>query len=1314
MLGATAGMLCLVVLPLGLGGASAYYQGSTGGQPLLVATDDLDAYLPTAVSSTRTDPTTCRVSWTVSGSAPPGLVYDVRDGTGAMAASGVGAGPVSITVPAGQTMPTVDGRLGAWRSSSAASTPCPGYPSAPTGLTLAPGEQSVTAGWSAAAGNGAPVTSYSASASPGGAACTATAPATSCTLPGLTNGITYTVSVTATSSVGTGPAATGSAIPYPASVMTAARMRLWLDAADPATTLDSPSCAGGAAQARVGCWRDKSGQAHDVSAPDDASRPATGSRTLGGHPVVTFDGATVLRDAADSPYGITGDRTLVAVARPRTVQPGAGIEGSFVLDRATDGDGLFGLKVGADGDWSLQARDDTRSTLSEPSSGVAPAAGRADVLAGTRSGTGDDLAVRGAAAGSAVLAGPVTQHGAAVGRHAVAVTSSDLDVAEVVLLNVALTGAQRRAVEEYLARKWSSVITPQAPTTLVATPADGQATIAWTAPDWDGGAPVTGTTVTAVPSDPSFPTVRLACAGSPCTVGGLTNGLTYTVSAVAANSVGAGPASAAITTVPYPSTVMSPSRLVLWLDGADPTTMYASSSCTGAPATSTVGCWKDKSASHRNTLTAATPSAAPVLGPDAGRSVPTFDGVDDALTRYSTADLPTGANPSTTVVAATRAGSVTNRDLLSWGGASPTRARAFYLFETGGVVADTYYSGSSVLDGYPAAGTPFLSAAQFGAGYAAIATNGNRPGATSAPLVSTDAAGLVALGGVPGLGYWWQGPIPEAIALNSTLTSAQARQVEEYLARKWATPITPQAPASAGAVAVAADGSASVTLAPPVWDGGSPVTSYTVWARPADPSLATVTAGGCASSPCPLTGLVDGASYTVSVAAVNARGTGPATTAATDLVAYPADLMTPSRLALWLDGADPSVRLVSAACSGAAATLTLGCWKDKSGHGDDVTASGSSAPALVSVSGRSVPSFDGVDDVLSGSGAGLPAGTSTGAVLVAGSVDPAGAGAGNAVLAYGGATSGGQRRVTSAGAAAVDVAGAPSAVSATGWPGGGGQGVVVGEFAAGSELRVWARGSAPAGAAGAWSTGSGVLRVGAGGLGAPSSFWTGTAAEVVVFSGGLTDAERRRMEAYLARKWGGPITPDAPTRLSATAGAGQAVLTWSAPAWSGGSPVTGSRVTASPGGATCTGTTTCTITGLTNGSAYTFTVTAANAVGDSAPSAPSAAVTPRTVPGAPTGVAATDADASSVVSWTAPAQDGGSPVTGYLVTAVPSDGSAPVTCSSGPAASCTLTPLTNGLSYAVSVQAANAAGRGPASAAVSTHPVGLAPAAARG
>jgi len=117
-----------------------------------------------------------------------------------------------------------------------------------------------------------------------------------------------------------------------------------------------------------------------------------------------------------------------------------------------------------------------------------------------------------------------------------------------------------------------------------------------------------------------------------------------------------------------------------------------------------------------------------------------------------------------------------------------------------------------------------------------------------------------------------------------------------------------------------------------------------------------------------------------------------------------------------------------------------------------------------------------------------------------------------------------------------------------------------------------------------------------------------------------------------------------------------------------------------------------------------FTVKATNAAGTSAASAASASVTPRTVPGAPTGVTSVAGNTSVAVTWFAPASNGGSAITGYAVTS-----SGGQTCTTTGALTCTVSGLTNGTGYTFTVKATNAAGTGGASAAsASVAPVAAA------
>jgi hypothetical protein len=116
-----------------------------------------------------------------------------------------------------------------------------------------------------------------------------------------------------------------------------------------------------------------------------------------------------------------------------------------------------------------------------------------------------------------------------------------------------------------------------------------------------------------------------------------------------------------------------------------------------------------------------------------------------------------------------------------------------------------------------------------------------------------------------------------------------------------------------------------------------------------------------------------------------------------------------------------------------------------------------------------------------------------------------------------------------------------------------------------------------------------------------------------VSTGVVTDSRSARDGLLFVAPSASVGVPGAPTGVTATAADASATVAWTAPATDGGAAISAYTITASPGGNTTSvaGTLrTATPTGLTNGTPYTFTVTATNSAGTSPPSTPSPAVTP--------------------------------------------------------------------------------------------------------
>ena len=174
--------------------------------------------------------------------------------------------------------------------------------------------------------------------------------------------------------------------------------------------------------------------------------------------------------------------------------------------------------------------------------------------------------------------------------------------------------------------------------------------------------------------------------------------------------------------------------------------------------------------------------------------------------------------------------------------------------------------------------------------------------------------------------------------------------------------------------------------------------------------------------------------------------------------------------------------------------------------------------------------------------------------------------------------------------------------------------------------------------------------------------------------------------------------PSAPSGAVATADIRSANVTWTAPAYTGSSPLTGYTILIAPPTPAAIfvfSGTTAVVTGLANGTSYTFTVSASNAVGTGPASTPTAPVTTPDVPGAPTNLTAVAGNQLVSLTWTQPANTGGRPLAGYTVLVSPAVQSAVINVVGTTA---TVTGLSSGVAHTFQVYATSAVGNGPASA----------------
>ncbi|MDE3044957.1 MAG: fibronectin type III domain-containing protein, partial [Acidobacteriota bacterium] len=172
--------------------------------------------------------------------------------------------------------------------------------------------------------------------------------------------------------------------------------------------------------------------------------------------------------------------------------------------------------------------------------------------------------------------------------------------------------------------------------------------------------------------------------------------------------------------------------------------------------------------------------------------------------------------------------------------------------------------------------------------------------------------------------------------------------------------------------------------------------------------------------------------------------------------------------------------------------------------------------------------------------------------------------------------------------------------------------------------------------------------------------------------------------------------PSAPSVNASVGGATSVAVSVVAPDNDGGAPILSYTVSASPGGASCVinaPATSCEITDLVNGLAYTFSAVATNAVGTSPASSPTSSVTPLVTTNLPSKVVVVSGTNAVLVSWSAdssaqPNMSSVGNVAGYVVSTTTGFYS----CVAKQATSCVISGLVPGVTYQFAIQAFLATG----------------------
>ncbi|MDR6982156.1 hypothetical protein J2X32_000764 [Rheinheimera pacifica] len=804
-------------------------------------------------------------------------------------------------------------------------------------------------------------------------------------------------------------------------------------------------------------------------------------------------------------------------------------------------------------------------------------------------------------------------------------------------INAATTVTQSFAV---------NAIVPEAPTIGTATAGDTEATVAFTAPANTGGTTITGYTVTSNPGG-----FTGTGAGSPITVSGLTNGVAYTFTVTATNSAGTGAASAASNSIipasPQTITFTNPGAQNF---GTTPTLTATSSAGAGYTVTFTSSTPGVCTITSGGTLTFVTAGTCTINADQAGDS--SFLPASQVSRSFTVNPVVPNAPTIGTAIAGDTQASVAFVAPVNIGGAAITGYTvtvnpadvAPILGASSPIVVTGLTNGQAYTFTVTAdnvAGTSPASAASNSVTPAAIQTiTFNNPGAqnfaTTPTLTATSDSGLTPTftSSTPAVcTITSDGALTFITAGSCTINADQAGNGSYLPATQVSrtftvNPVVPGAPTAV--FATAGDATASVAFAAPVNTGGVNITGYTVTSNPGG-----LTASG-AGSPLVVNGLTNGTPYTFTVTATNAAGTSTASAASADVTPSSAQTITFANPGAQSFGTTPT--LTAEASSGLPVSFT------------------SSTTAVCDITAGGTLSFSTVGSCTInanqlGNASFQPA-TAVSHTFTVNAVVPAAPtsitatiGDTTAAVAFVAPTFNGGAPITN-----YIITSSPGGLTASGTS----SPITVSSLTNGTSYTFTAVAvnsvgsstpSAPSSAIvpvanqsitfadpGSQAFGSTPTLVATASSGLAVTFSSSTAAVCTVSSSGTLafvtigtctiSADQPGDAAYLAapqinRSFSvTAVAPGAPTIGAATALSGtEASVTFSAPAFIGGSEITSYTVTSSPDNLSASGNgSPITITGMSGGKAYTFTVKATNAAGMSVASAASNSITLNSAP----------------------------------------------------------------------------------------------------